>query len=106
MKNFSRGKLLSIMISGILAIVFFYYAIDSFVEAKVNQNGGNVPIFAGHGDNREWVDDKWVSAQQYTYFLKREALEFAIYGIVCAGFLVYVCCSKEENEESEILKYP
>jgi hypothetical protein len=74
----------------VLALVLLHGAVDAFVEARVNTSGGYVPVYAGRGENREWVDDELVGPERYRGAKHREGVELSILSVV-AGIASILC---------------
>jgi len=69
-----------------LGVCLLWYALACVVEARTNTIGGYVPVYAGQGPEREWVDDRWVGPVQYG----RHKYADASAAILFAGCCVYV----------------
>ncbi len=52
--------------------------------------GGEIPIYAGHGDNTEWVDDKWVNTSEYKRYKFGEGIMSLLLGIGGSYAFFYV----------------
>jgi hypothetical protein len=48
-----------------VAVCSFWYAIQCLVEARTSNTGGYVPVYAGHGYDRDWVDNRWAGPSEY-----------------------------------------
>jgi hypothetical protein len=73
-----------------LTVFLFSRSINAFVEARVNTSGGYVPVYAGRGENREWVDDELVGPERYRGAKHREGVELSILSVV-AGIASILC---------------
>jgi hypothetical protein len=76
-----------IFIPATLAVACFYYACDVSLEAASNQDGGNVPVYAGRRDP-EVVDERWADADSYRWHLGTEAVISTVAGIALVVFTV------------------
>jgi hypothetical protein len=84
----SAGGFWWLFFCGAAAIFLFYHAYDSAVEATTNTQGGYIPIYAGHGEHREVVDERWVDSDSYKRFLQVDVISFGSMGIVLFFFFV------------------
>jgi hypothetical protein len=74
-------------ISAVFAIFCFCYAYDAYDESRVNQEGGNVPIYAGRRDP-EVVGEQWVDSESYTQYLRSEMIISTVIGVISGVFAV------------------
>ncbi len=86
-------------ITGILAITFFVGSINSFVEAKTNQNGGYIPITAGR--EGDYIGDEWVDAAQYKRHKLGKGMVYLFISVVSGWGFIYVIV-KEKPKKNEI----
>lgn len=77
-------------VTGLLAMTLFVFSIRSFVEAKTDQNGGYIPIYARSGEEIDWVDDKWVDAAQYTRYRWGEGVVFLLLSVASGGAFLWI----------------
>lgn len=92
----------ALAITGLLAMMFFVGSIDLIVKAKANKNGGYVPIYAGHGENREWVDDEWVVAEEYTRHLWGKSRVYLFMSVCFGGGFIYLIVKEKAKKNKRV----
>jgi len=68
-----------------LGVCLLWYAIECLVEARTNTRGGYVPVYVGHGPDREWIDDRWAGPSEYRRDKYADVFVSLLFVGICAG---------------------